>query len=126
MYPWLQWTYANAENATAFEIEQHVSGILDVYGYLTFAAPLLALVPELILTIFLLIKKGLITILCLTTADPDYNGSLNRFNLSKAECQKQGEQEQASDGHIDGYCNDLGYSYFRPDDVQSKLAFNSC
>ena len=58
MYPWLQWTYANSENASSIEIAEHVSGILDIYGYLTFAAPLFALLPELILTLFLLIKKG--------------------------------------------------------------------
>ena len=64
MYPWLQWTYANALNSTETEIEEHVSGILDVYGYLTFAAPLFALMPELILRIILWIQKGFLILQC--------------------------------------------------------------
>jgi len=62
MYPWLQWTYAL--NSTETEIEEHVSGILDVYGYLTFAAPLFALMPELILRIILWIQKGFLILQC--------------------------------------------------------------
>ena len=59
MYPWLQWTYAYSENATSVEIEDHVSQILDVFGYLIFASPLFAILPELIVVIFFWIKEQL-------------------------------------------------------------------
>ena len=59
MYPWLQWTYAYSENATSVEIESHVSQILDIFGYLIFASPLFALLPELIVLILLSIQPKL-------------------------------------------------------------------